>query len=241
MNMSPAVLEANVARIRERIATSCARAGRDESGVRLVAVSKFASLEAVRTAAGLGVTDLGESRPQELERKARAFPGARNDGTVRWHAIGPIQRNKAKLVVEHADLVHSLDSVKLARALSARVQQLDRPTRLPCLVQVNISGESAKSGFAAADVVRGVTDIAQLKGLEVLGLMGMASFEPDPELTRPQFAALRALAADVAALQIPGVQMRELSMGMSNDFEVAIEEGATLVRVGTAIFGERDS
>ena len=231
-------IEDNVAAVRARIADACRRASRPTDEVTLVAVSKFVPSPIVSLAMAAGVRDFGESRPQELERKSTEIADQRRGGAIRWHMIGSIQRNKARLVVEHADLIHSVDSLRLARALSDRVP--DGQTR-DCLVQINISGESTKSGFDSSKAEAAVRAVSAYSRLRVCGLMGMAAYAAEPEDTRPAFAGLRELAKRIEAVGLPGVQMDHLSMGMSNDYTVAIEEGATIVRVGTAIFGERES
>jgi len=229
-------LAQNVAQVRQRIADACQRAGRNPGDVTLIAVSKFVPVSVVSSALALGIRDFGESRPQELERKCATVPGERSGGRARWHMIGSIQRNKARTVVECADVIHSVDSVRLARALSDRVPtDEDRA----CLVQINISGEQSKSGFSISDAIEAVRTVSSQPGLRVCGLMGMAAYSDDPEEARSAFASLRSLAEQINSHDVQETRLSHLSMGMSNDYEVAIEEGATMVRVGTAIFGAR--
>ena len=223
------------ARVLDRIAAAAARAGRDAGAVTLVAVTKTHPLATVRAAVEAGCRDLGENRAQELAEKADALPGEVRGGDVRWHAIGSLQRNKARDVAAHADLFHALDSPRLARALDARAAEAGRV--LDVLVQLNISGEASKSGVApdaAGDLVALADACSHLR---VVGLMGMAApAETGAEaerVVRPAFRRLR------AAFEASPVPLRELSMGMSGDFELAVEEGATLVRVGSALFGTR--
>lgn len=223
------------AAVRERIAEAADRAGRDASEVTLVAVTKTFPIETVRAAVEAGLTDLGENRVQELVEKADAVPGEADGGRVRWHLIGSLQRNKARDAAARADLFHALDSVKLADALDRRAAEAGRV--LPVLVQVNISDEDAKHGVApdAAHALLGAA--AEREHLRPIGLMGMAAIartEADLErVVRPSFRRLRAL------YEASPVPLSVLSMGMSGDFEVAVEEGATHVRVGSALFGAR--
>lgn len=220
--------------VRQRIAAAADRAGRDPDDVTLVAVSKTFPLDVVRAAVDAGLRDFGENRVGEFVEKAEALPGAADGGDVRWHFVGSLQRNKARDVAAHADLFHALDSVRLANTLDRRAEQAGRV--LPVLVQVNISDEDAKHGVPPAKTEALLREVAARDGLEVRGLMGMAAFVDDDEgleaVVRPAFRRLRRLFEDVGDLSV-------LSMGMSGDFEVAVEEGATHVRVGTALFGPR--
>lgn len=222
-----------LARVRERIAQAAARSGRDAGAVRLVAVTKKRPLELVRALMACGQLDLAENRVQELRERAEALgvEGAAGGRPV-WHLIGTLQRNKAKYLSGVADWVHSLESVELAEALSKAYGGAGATVRV--LVQVNVSGEATKGGVepeAAAALVR---QAMGLPALRVEGLMTMAPFEAEAEATRPVFRALRELRDRIereCAARLP-----HLSMGMSNDYEVAVEEGATLVRIGTALF-----
>ena len=225
------VIRERLPRVRDQIAAAAERAARDPDSVRIVAVTKGHPLEAVGAAVEVGLRDLGENRVEELDRKHPAFP----DGDVRWHMIGHVQRRKAGRAARLASLVHSVDSVRLAEKLS-RIGEADG-RRVPVLVQVNASGEAAKGGFPAADALDGIRVVAGLAGLRVLGLMTMAPFTADEAALRSTFRRTRALME--AAGAIPGVEGRELSMGMSNDYAIAIEEGSTMVRLGTTLFGER--
>ena len=225
----------NIAAVRERILRACERCGRAPDNIQLVAVSKFHPVSAIEEAMREGLTHFGESRPQELHRKWLELRDSAGSATPHWHMIGSVQRNKAKLVAEAADVVHSVDSLRLAKALSVR---LDGRT-LECLIQVNISSEESKSGVEPEMADDLVSSVATLPGLNVVGLMGMASISDDAEQVRPQFRLLRETANRISDLEVSGVSMRHLSMGMSHDLEVAVEEGATIVRIGTAIFGHR--
>ncbi len=215
--------------VRERIALACQRAGRSSGDVTLVAVTKAFPLSVVEAAVQCGLTELGENKVQELVIKAAAFP------EVRWHMIGHLQRNKARDAVAHTHLFHALDSVRLARALSARASQAGRVLR--CCVQVNVSGEATKFGLAPGSLLDALEAMADLPNISLEGLMTLAAPACDPETVRPQLRRLKEL-LDVW----PGFPSAPvLSMGMSSDFEVAIEEGATHVRVGSRIFGPRRS
>lgn len=220
------VLAERVARVRARIAGACRRAGRDPAGVTLVAVTKTVPTRVAAVAAELGCTDLGEGRPQELWKKAEAVPSAR------WHLVGHLQRNKIDRTVPLVALVHSVDSARVLDALGAFGRKRGGP--VPVLLEVNCSGEASKGGFAP-EAVPAVCDTAvPLTGVTVRGLMTMAAYADDPRTTRPTFAMLRELRAALRART--GLPLPDLSMGMSNDFEVAVEEGATLVRIGTTLF-----
>ena len=227
-------LRANLAEVRTRLAAAAARAGRDRGGVTLVAVSKTHPPEAVRTAHAAGQRLFGENYGQELRDKAAALADLRD---LEWHFIGPLQRNKVKYVVGTAAMLQSVDSVELLDELQRRAEA--RGVDLPCLVEVNIAGEQTKSGVPPDDVPAVLDGFAARPRLRCAGLMTMPPFVDDPEESRPHFRALRALRDALATPRRPGVELRHLSMGMTQDFEVAIEEGATIIRVGTAIFGAR--
>ena len=222
----------NVARVRERMEAAAKRAGRGLGKIRLVAVSKTVGLERVLQAIEAGVDSLGENYIQEAHKKIGAL-----EQRVSWHFIGHLQSNKAKVAARLFDWVHSLDSLKLAEELSLAGRQQSKI--LPVLLQVNLGQEETKFGAREEEVFRLLERMGSLPGVSVKGLMAMPPFFENPEESRPYFRALRILAENVSKRQITGVLMEELSMGMSNDFEVAIEEGATLVRVGTAVFGPR--
>ena len=209
--------------------------------MRLIAVSKTFPLDVVRAGIAAGLTDFGENRVQELEEKSGAVPGVLGGGGIRWHLIGSLQRNKAKGAVAHADVFHALDSPRLAAALDKRAARAER--MLACFVQVNVSGEASKSGVAP-DALHGFLDgLADFGHLQVVGLMTLAAPAADEgeleTVVRPQFRLLHTLAASYDASANPRVQLDRLSMGMSGDFEIAVEEGATDVRVGSALFGAR--
>ena len=224
----------NLAEVRRRIAAAAARAGRDPAAVGLVAVTKDVPLDAVAAAVASGVTDIGENRYQEARSKIAALAGR----PVRWHFIGHLQRNKVKYVVECFNIIHSLDSLELAVEIDRRAQATSGAGRVPVLVEVNVGGEATKFGVAPEGAVELVLRAAALPGLDVQGLMTIAPQAGDPEAARLHFRRLRLLAAAVPGAG--GPVLRHLSMGMSDDFEVAVEEGATLVRVGRAVFGARE-
>lgn len=223
----------NLAAVQTRIQKACERSGRDPKTVRLVAVSKLHPAEAIAEAAAAGQLLFGENYVQELVDKAGQL-----SETVQWHLIGHLQSNKVKYLPGIVSMIHTVDRLSLAEEIDRHWRdKLGRPCEV--LVQVNVAGEASKSGATADEALALVRQIADLPSVQVRGLMTMPPFFDDPEAARPYFRQLRLLAERVQAERIPGVQMAELSMGMSGDFEVAIEEGATLVRVGTAIFGER--
>ncbi|CAN5864606.1 YggS family pyridoxal phosphate-dependent enzyme [soil metagenome] len=219
--------------VRERIETARERAGRTQR-VTLVAVTKTHPAEVVRAARAAGIEDVGENRVQELERKVEEVG---REG-LRWHLIGHLQRNKVRAALPLFDLLHSLDSLRLAEKLSEEAVAAGREVR--ALVQVNTSGEESKYGFSADASLDALGEICELPGLRIEGLMTMAPFTEEEAILRATFAAARRLQEE-AGRQISGFQPLELSMGMSNDFEIAVEEGSTLVRLGTVLFGERDA
>ena len=219
--------------VKERIRQAAESCGRDAGSVRLVAVSKTIPSGAVKEAIEAGVTILGENYVQEAREKFNAlvqYPAS-------WHFIGHLQSNKAKYAVRLFDLIHSVDSLKLARELDKQAKKVDKIQQI--LVQVNISAEDTKSGTSAAEAPGLIVEISRLENLSIKGLMTMPPYFYQPEKVKPFFAALRILRDQIKAQAPSNVSLEELSMGMTGDFEVAIEEGATLVRIGTAIFGER--
>ena len=219
--------------IKERIRKACESCSRDADSVRLVAVSKTIAAGTVQAAIEAGVTILGENYMQEAREKFNALV----QYPVSWHFIGHLQSNKAKYAVRLFDLIHSVDSLKLARELDKQAKKVDKIQQI--LVQVNISAEDTKSGTSADETPGLISEISKLENLSIRGLMTMPPYFYQPEKVKPFFAALRELRDQIKAQSLPNVSLEELSMGMTGDFEVAIEEGATLVRIGTAIFGER--
>jgi PLP dependent protein len=222
----------NIARVRERIDQAAGRAGRRPEIIRLVAVSKTVEVERIRQAMGAGAQILGENYVQEAQKKIAVLGEEAN-----WHFIGHLQKNKAKMAVRLFRMIHSVDKLDLARELNR--EALQQGAVLPVLLQISLSGEMTKFGAREEEALAFAGQMAELKGLHVQGLMTMPPFFEDPEASRPYFVRLKKLAESLAQQKIPGISMEELSMGMSNDFEVAVEEGATLIRVGTAIFGPR--
>ena len=228
-------LQSRIAAVQERIAAAARRAGRDPAEVTLVAVSKMHSPEEVAAASAAGLRVFGENRVEEAAPKVEAVAQLVAPAPPpAWHLIGHLQSRKAEDVLPWASMVHSVDSVKLAQRLS----RFATAQELPVLLEVNVSGEASKYGFRPEELPAAVETIVALPGLALQGLMTMAPIAADPEEVRPVFAALRAL-KDELARHYPTLDWRHLSMGMTDDFEVAIEEGATIVRVGRAIFGER--
>ena len=220
-------------RVRERIRQAAKACGRPESDIRLVAVSKTMPAEIVKEAIDIGMTDFGENYIQEAREKITTLSAH----PVTWHYIGHLQSNKAKYAVRMFDLIHSVDSLKLAKELDKYAQKIDKVQAI--LIQVNVAKEDSKSGVYIEDTLRLVSETSQLENIAVKGLMTMPPYFNAPEKVRPFFAALRQLRDQIKNENMPNISMAELSMGMTGDFEAAIEEGATMVRVGTAIFGER--
>jgi hypothetical protein len=226
-------LKQRLQQIRQRIRQAAESCNRDADSVRLVTVSKTIAAEIVKEAIDAGVTILGENYVQEARDKFKALV----QYPVSWHFIGHLQSNKAKYAVRLFDLIHSVDSLKLARELNKQAGKVDKIQQI--LLQVNISAEDTKSGISTDEAPRLIAEISQLKNLAVKGLMTMPPYFYQPEKVQPFFAALRELRDQIKEQSLPNVSLDELSMGMTGDFEVAIKEGATLVRIGTAIFGER--
>lgn len=226
-------IAASIAAIRSEIDAVCRRCGRDPREVRLLAVSKTQPAASVSTAVAAGQQLFGENYVQEFLAKAAACAGP-----IEWHFIGHLQSNKVKTLAGKVALIHSVDRLSLAAEISRQWGKLGQTAEL--LIEVNLGGEASKSGVAEAELEPLLRRIATLPNLAVRGLMAIPPWSEDPEDSRPYFRRLRELARCSAAVGLPGVEMGELSMGMSHDFAVAIEEGATLVRIGTAIFGERN-
>lgn len=224
-------LTENILSVTERIRQAAQRANRSTEDITLVAVSKTVSEAAIREAYDCGLRIFGENRPQELEHKASALADLRD---IRWHMIGHLQRNKVKTVLPIAALIHAVDSLRLAEELDRQSRQKGLVT--PILLEVNVSGEETKFGFAEGEILDACESLASMSGVSVRGLMTMAPLTADPEQARAVFAQTRELADKIAERGYQDIGMSELSMGMSNDFEVAVEEGATIVRVGTALW-----
>jgi pyridoxal phosphate enzyme (YggS family) len=220
----------NLAAIRQRIAAACARAGRDAASVTLLAVSKTHPPEAIRAAVEAGQLLFGENRVQEAKAKIPLSPGR-----ARWQFIGHLQSNKVREAVELFEMIQGVDSLAIAREISKRAVQAARTT--PLLLEVNVAGEGSKFGYGPEQLLGELAELNALPKIEIHGLMAIPPYTPVAERTRPYFQKLREL--KVRAEDKLGAPLPQLSMGMSGDFEVAIEEGATIVRVGTALFGER--
>ncbi|RJO65629.1 MAG: YggS family pyridoxal phosphate-dependent enzyme [Candidatus Omnitrophota bacterium] len=222
----------NIAKVKQRIASACARAGRKPGEITVIAVSKYRLLREVEEVAESGICDIGENRLQEASLKHAAI--SRNFGNVRWHMVGHLQTNKAKQAVKIFDLIHSVDSAHLAQEIEIQASKINKIQKI--LVQVNISKEKTKSGFTLQDVKKSIRIIAGFKHIVVKGLMTIAPIVQAPEQARPYFRLLRELLNEINSILNTQHSIRELSMGMSDDFEVAVEEGATMLRIGRAIF-----
>ncbi|MGQ9695623.1 MAG: YggS family pyridoxal phosphate-dependent enzyme [Thermodesulfobacteriota bacterium] len=228
--MSP--IAANLKRVQERIEAAAQRAGRRPEEILLVAVSKTVPPDRVLEGIRAGIKILGENYVQEAKKKIEAL-----GRDITWHFIGHLQTNKAKLAVRLFDLIHSVDSLHLAEELNKAARAEGKV--LPILLEVKLSAEESKFGVEEGNIIQLAEGISRLENLIVRGLMTMPPLGPDPESARPYFIRLRKISKLIASQNFPRVSMTELSMGMSSDFEIAIEEGATLIRVGTAIFGPR--
>ncbi|TNF54208.1 YggS family pyridoxal phosphate-dependent enzyme [bacterium] len=223
-------------RVREKINRAAVQSGRSSDNIKLVAVSKTVSLEIICEAVQAGVSVLGENRVQEARDKIVKFRELFPEAKTEWHFIGGLQKNKAKTAVQLFDLIHSVDSPALAEVLDNYALQEGKQQRV--LVQVKLSEEPEKHGVVREDVMKLLEKVNGLNHLKLEGLMTMPPYFDEPEKTRPYFAMLRKVSEDAMNRGYP---VKELSMGMSHDFEIAIQEGATIVRIGTAIFGERSS
>lgn len=227
------MLQENYSQVEARIRAACERAGRSRSEVTLIAVSKTKPTSMIEEIYSYGQRDFGENKVQELTEKYDVLPA-----DIRWHLIGHLQRNKVKYIVDKACLIHSVDSLRLAQAIQEQAEK--KGVTVPVLIEVNVAGEESKFGVSVEEAPALAEEIAKLGNLSLQGLMTIAPYVPDPEDNRDIFRQLKKLSVDIAAKNIDNVTMNILSMGMTNDYEVAVEEGATLVRVGTGIFGERD-
>lgn len=219
--------------VKNKIAEAALRSGRSPEDILLLGVTKTVDIDVMKEAIALGISDVGENKPQELSRKYDAI-----GDVVRWHQIGSLQTNKVKYIIDKVDLIHSLDRVSLAKEINDRAMKKDIYVR--CLVQVNISGEESKHGLSREEVfdfIRHCCD--NYDRIKIVGLMTMAPFDAQEDEIRSVFRGLKDLSLEIRERGYEGVLMEELSMGMSGDFEIAIEEGATIVRVGTSIFGKR--
>jgi hypothetical protein len=224
----------NLQTVRERIDQALVRSGRAGQAVRLVAVTKSADLEAIRAMVELGQTDLGESRVAQMVERAQQLQQAGCAGGVAWHMVGHLQRNKARVALDVAAMIHSVDSLRLAEEIDHRCEQMGR--RVDVLMQVNCSGEAQKFGVAMGAAMPLAELISTLGDLNVVGLMTMGPLEGGPDAARRAFARLRELFEEMRHEKIVSGEFEHLSMGMSQDYEAAVEEGATIVRIGSALF-----
>jgi len=223
----------NVEHIRERTRIACLKAGRDPAAVTLLAVSKTFPATAVKKAVDAGVLDIGENYVQEMLKKREDL----QDSSIRWHFIGHLQSNKVKSLSDWVFLIHAVDNATLAGEINKRGVQFGRFVDI--LVEVNTTDESSKFGVHPQETVKFIQSLSSLDHIKIKGLMTIGPFLPDPEGSRPMFRQLRMLKEEISLLNLPNVEMEHLSMGMTGDFEVAIDEGATIIRIGTAIFGSR--
>lgn len=221
----------NIREIIGEISETAQKASRNPSDIKIVAVTKTVPADRIIEAVDAGLTILGENRVQELTSKFEHIKG------VEWHLIGHLQSNKVKYIVDKVTLIHSVDSVSLAQEISKRMAALNRV--MDILIQVNIADESTKFGATRDNTIGLIREVSKLPGLRIKGLMTIGPYTYDPEEVRPVFRSLRELAEELKTMDFPGIEMKHLSMGMSNDYKIAIEEGATLIRLGSVIFGRR--
>lgn len=227
------MIKENIYEVQENIVNACKRANRDVSEVKLIAVSKTKPVSDIEEAYATGAKDFGENKVQELDEKYPVLPE-----DIKWHLIGHLQRNKVKYIVDKVYLIHSVDSARLAEQISLEAGKKNVSVNI--LVQVNVANEETKFGLREDETINIVKEISKLPNIKIKGLMTIAPYTDNPESNRKYFRELKQLSLKIDSLNIPGVEMKELSMGMTGDYEVAVEEGATLVRVGTGIFGNRN-
>ena len=227
------MLSENLRDVEKKIEDACRRSNRDPKEVTLIAVSKTKPVEMLQEVYDAGGRNFGENKVQEIMDKYDQLPA-----DINWHMIGHLQRNKVKYIVDKVKMIHSVDSLRLAETIDKEAKK--KGVTVPILVEVNVAEEDSKFGLSLEEVTALVEDISKLSNVRVCGLMTVAPFVEDPEENREVFRSLKKLSVDIAAKNINNVTMSVLSMGMTNDYEIAIEEGATMVRVGTAIFGERN-
>lgn len=223
----------NIDYIKSEIINSCKKVNR-ENGINLIAVTKTVDIDVINEAIESGITDVGENKPQELARKYDVI-----GDKVRWHQIGSLQTNKVKYIIDKVYMIHSIDRLSLCEEIQKRAEKINKT--INCLIQVNISEEESKQGISKDEAIDFIKTISKkYKNIKVKGLMTMAPYTEDESIIRDTFKGLKDLSEEISRENIENVYMDELSMGMSNDFKIAVEEGSTLVRVGTYIFGERD-
>ena len=226
-------LQENLQQVEANICKACENAGRKRSDVTLIAVSKTKPIEMLQTVYDVGPRDFGENKVQEMCGKMEVLPK-----DIRWHMIGHLQRNKVKYIVGKVELIHSVDTYRLAEEIN--IQAKKQNVIVPILVEVNIAHEESKFGISAEDAILLVEEISKLENIRIKGLMTIAPYVENPEDNRLYFRKIKQLSVDINAKNIDNIYMDTLSMGMTNDYVVAVEEGATMVRVGTAIFGARN-
>jgi PLP dependent protein len=222
----------NIEKIRTRIAGTCKRIGKNPDEICVIVVTKTILPDKIIETYNTGQKIFGENKVQELLTKIDKVPG-----DIQWHMIGHLQKNKVKFIAGFIDIIHSVDSYELALEINKYAEKFNRT--IPILIQVNTSGEISKFGIEPDKTIELVEEISVLKNVKIIGLMTIGMFSEDPEIVRPCFKLLRNLKEDIIKSNIENVEMNHLSMGMTNDFEVAIEEGATMIRIGTAVFGDR--
>lgn len=227
------ILKDNLEIVEEEIRKACERSGRKRDSVTLIAVSKTKPVEVLQEAYGLGVRVFGENKVQELSEKYEVLPK-----DIHWHMIGHLQRNKVKYIIDKAELIHSVDSLRLAETIEKEAEK--HGLTIDVLIEVNVAQEESKFGIKPDEALDFVDKVSQFPHIRVKGLMTIAPFVENPEKNRPIFARLRKLSVDIESKNIHNTTMGILSMGMTNDYQIAIEEGATMVRVGTGIFGARE-
>lgn len=231
--LTETILQKNLDAVNTRIAAACKRSGRSISDITLIGVTKTVEADVMQRALSCGITQFGENRVQEVLRKKPEI-----EGKATWHLIGHLQTNKVRQIIDHVDMIHSVDSLKLLEEIELRAMQAEKV--MPILLQVNIADEETKFGVETAEVETLLDRAKSLKWVKVKGLMTIAPFTDDPEDVRMVFREMKILYERLKAIYCnEPIEMKHLSMGMTGDFEVAIEEGATMIRVGTGIFGER--
>lgn len=227
-------IKENIQAVNEKIENAALKSNRHKDDITLLGVTKTVDTDAILEAINCGVTNVGENKPQELARKYEVI-----GDKVKWHLIGTLQTNKVKYIIDKVSMIHSLDRESLCEEIQKRAEKIDR--KIDCLVQVNISKEESKHGLEVEDAIEFIKNVSnKYKNINIKGLMTMAPFTANEDEIRKVFRGLKDLSLEIKDLNIPRVTMDELSMGMSNDYEIAIEEGATIVRVGTSIFGKRN-
>lgn len=232
MGVDSVNIEANLKQIEDNIQRAVNKSGRKREDILLLAVTKTIDVENIKVAVNLGLKDLGENKPQEINSKYFEIDG------VRWHQIGHLQTNKVKYIIDKVCLIHSLDSVKLAEEIDKRAKS--KGLTMEVLVEINIANEESKHGISINEVDSFIKEVSKFDNIRVVGLMCVAPFVENPEENRKYFEKMRKIYVDIKEKNYNNINMKYLSMGMTNDYEVAIEEGANIVRVGTGLFGERD-